>query len=98
MNKRDTVLSLAHSQSTPAYVPAAFFMHFDRVYQQGQAAIDKHLEFFRTTGMDFVKIQYEQPFPASTPACRGAPTPPARRKAAPTCPAWNRIRRRRRSE
>ncbi len=26
----------------------------------GQAAIDRHLQFFRYTGMDFVKIQYEQ--------------------------------------
>jgi len=63
MNKRDTVLSLVDSQTPPAYVPAAFFMHFDPVYHQGQAAIDRHLEFFRATGMDFVKIQYEQSVP-----------------------------------
>ena len=25
--------------------------------------MDKHLEFFRTTGMDFVKIQFEHPMP-----------------------------------
>ena len=66
MNKRDTLLDLIHGATPPDYVPAAFFMHFDRVYHQGQAAVDKHLEFFRSTGMDFVKIQYEQiqpPFP-----------------------------------
>lgn len=67
MNKRDTVLSLIYGQTPPDYVPAAFFMHFDRAYHQGQAAIDKHLEFFRTTGMDFVKIQYEQTLPPSAP-------------------------------
>jgi uroporphyrinogen decarboxylase len=67
MNKRDTVLGLVHSQTPPAYVPAAFFMHFDRAFHQGQAAIDKHLAFFRATGMDFVKIQYEQTLPPAPP-------------------------------
>jgi len=67
MNKRDSMLSLIDNTASLDYVPAAFFLHFDNAYHQGQAAIDKHLEFFRTTGMDFVKIQYEQPFPASTP-------------------------------
>jgi uroporphyrinogen decarboxylase len=67
MNKRDTMLSLIHDTASPGYIPAAFFLHFDNAYHQGQAAIDKHLEFFRATGMDFVKIQYEQGFPLSTP-------------------------------
>ena len=67
MNKRDTLLSLIHDSTPPDYIPAAFFMHFDQAYHTGQAAIDKHLEFFRATGMDFVKIQYEQPWPASSP-------------------------------
>lgn len=67
MNKRDSILSLIHDTASPEYIPAAFFLHFDNAYHQGDAAIDKHLEFFRATGMDFVKIQYEQPFPVSTP-------------------------------
>jgi uroporphyrinogen decarboxylase len=67
MNKRDTVLDLIHSPSAPAYIPAAFFMHFDRAAHQGQAAIDQHLAFFRATGMDFVKIQYEQTPPTAAP-------------------------------
>jgi uroporphyrinogen decarboxylase len=45
------------------YVPAGFFIHFDETCHRGQAAIDKHLEFYRHTGMDFLKIQYETPFP-----------------------------------
>ncbi len=45
------------------YVPAGFFQHFDSAYHEGQAAIDKHLEFFRHTGMDVVKVQYEQTLP-----------------------------------
>ena len=70
MNKRDTMLSLVHGTASPEYIPAAFFLHFDNAYHRGQAAIDKHLEFFHSTGMDFVKIQYEQPFPPSTPIRR----------------------------
>ena len=66
MNKRDLVLSLIGSQP-PAAVPAAFFLHFDPAYHSGQAAVDKHLEFFRATGMDLVKIQYEQTLPPSAP-------------------------------
>ncbi len=65
MNKRDLMLSLIHDTDTPDTIPAAFFLHFDNAYHQDQAAIEKHLEFFRATEMDFVKIQYEQPFPAS---------------------------------
>ncbi|MFL7811661.1 MAG: uroporphyrinogen decarboxylase family protein [Anaerolineae bacterium] len=63
MNKRETVLRLLDETRTPDYVPAAFFLHFPSEYHRGQAAIDKHLEYFRYTGMDFVKIQYEFPFP-----------------------------------
>jgi len=70
MNKRDTMLNLIDDTASSEYVPAAFFLHFDSAYHQGQASIDKHLDFFRATGMDFVKIQYEQPFPASTPIRR----------------------------
>jgi uroporphyrinogen decarboxylase len=64
MNRRDIILDLIHSRADSGYVPAAFFMHFDAAHHTGQAAIDRHLEFFRQTGMDFVKIQYEQGFPA----------------------------------
>jgi uroporphyrinogen decarboxylase len=60
MNKRDIMLNPLSGENPAGYVPAAFFLHFDPAYHQGQAAIDKHLEFFRYTGMDFVKIQYEQ--------------------------------------
>src|SRR4051794_5119946 len=46
------------------YVPAAFFLHFGPGYQEGGAAVARHREFFRFTGMDFVKVQYERKFPA----------------------------------
>src|SRR5262245_27492953 len=80
MNKRDTLLDLIHSPTAPAYVGAAFFMHFDRAFHQDQAAIERHLEFFRTTGMDFVKVQYEQSLPSAAPIRR-----PADSTHAPRC-------------
>jgi len=66
MNKRDILLNLIHNKANPEHVPAAFFMHFDDTHHLGLAAIDKHMEYFRYTGMDFVKIQYEQTLPLST--------------------------------
>ena len=81
MHKRDLVLSLTSPQP-PAYVPAAFFLHFDAAYHTGQAAVDKHLEFFRATGMDLVKIQFEQRLPPSAP-----PDSPADWANAPLVPA-----------
>lgn len=41
----------------PAYVPAGFFMHFG---VRGDAAVKAHLDYFRATGMDFVKIQFDE--------------------------------------
>jgi uroporphyrinogen decarboxylase len=62
-NRREAVLSVLDAGKPQSYIPAAFFLHFDEKYHRGQAAVDKHLEFFRYTGMDFVKIQFELPFP-----------------------------------
>ncbi|MFO7962674.1 MAG: uroporphyrinogen decarboxylase family protein [Desulfobacterales bacterium] len=63
MNKRDTVLGLLDKSKEQEYIPAGFFLHFEKAYHKGQPAIDKHMEYFRYTGMDFVKIQYEAVFP-----------------------------------
>jgi len=63
MNKRDIVLSLLDENVETPYTPAGFFIHFDPKYHRGQAAISKHMDYFTFTGMDFVKIQYENRFP-----------------------------------
>ena len=63
MSKREKVLTLLDPNQPPSYIPAAFFLHFAQDCHRGQAAIDKHLEFFNHTGMDIVKIQYEFAFP-----------------------------------
>jgi uroporphyrinogen decarboxylase len=62
-NKREAVLSLLDNNKKQDYIPAGFFIHFGKDNHRGQAAINKHLEFFRHTGMDFIKIQYENNFP-----------------------------------
>lgn len=63
MNKRETLLRLVHDATPPDHIPAAFFLHFDSAYHTGPAAVAQHLAYFRATGMDFVKIQFEQPAP-----------------------------------
>jgi uroporphyrinogen decarboxylase len=63
MNKREMMLGLVHGEAPAGYTPAAFFLHFGPQYHAGRAAIDRHLQFFRYTGMDFVKIQFEQAMP-----------------------------------
>jgi uroporphyrinogen decarboxylase len=63
MNKRELVLQVLDESKQQTYIPAAFFLHFDPKFHRGQAAIEKHLEYFRFTEMDFVKIQYETVFP-----------------------------------
>jgi uroporphyrinogen decarboxylase len=63
MNKRDALLSLLDPSARPQTIPAAFFLHFDPAFHRGQAAVDKHLDYFRFTGMDLVKIQFEHPMP-----------------------------------
>ncbi len=55
-----------------AQQPAAFFLHFDPAFHRGQPAVDKHLEYFRQTDMDFVKIQFELPFPVRAEIVRPA--------------------------
>ncbi len=60
--KREALLALKDGRA-PGYVPAAFFLHFDERSHFGKPAVEKHLEYYRATGMDFVKIQYERTFP-----------------------------------
>jgi uroporphyrinogen decarboxylase len=57
VNKREKVLAVLDQSKPNTYVPAAFFLHFND--KLGQGAIDSHIQFFRATNMDFVKVQYE---------------------------------------
>jgi len=63
INKRDAVFELLTSDKPQDYYPVGFFIHFGTKYKFGEAAINKHLEYFDFIGMDFVKIQYELTMP-----------------------------------
>ncbi len=62
VNKRERMLGWLAGKGAPHYTPAAFFLHFGDPYKTGSAAAKRHLEFFRHTDMDFVKIQFEQTY------------------------------------
>ena len=63
-SKRDLMREVLNMKSEPGYVPAGFFMHFG---VRGDAAAKAHLEYFHATGMDFVKIQFdEQTLPSAS--------------------------------
>jgi uroporphyrinogen decarboxylase len=61
-NKRERMLAWLAGEKLPNYTPAAFFLHFGDGYKTGSAAAKRHLEFYRHTDMDFVKIQFEQTY------------------------------------
>ena len=61
-NKRDRMMQWLGGKTAPNYTPAAFFLHFGNEFKAGPAAAQKHLEFFRATDMDFVKVQFEQTY------------------------------------
>jgi uroporphyrinogen decarboxylase len=62
--KRELLLRLLDEDGALPYAPAAFFVHFGEGFRSGRAAIERHAEYFRFTGMDLVKIQYEAGFPS----------------------------------
>lgn len=63
INKREVVFDLINGGKNKNYTPVGFFVHFGDGYKVGDAAVNRHLEYFRAIDMDFVKIQYESEFP-----------------------------------
>ncbi len=61
-NKRERMMQWLAGKTDPNYTPAAFFLHFGNEYKNGVAAARRHLEYFRHTDMDFVKVQFEQTY------------------------------------
>lgn len=62
VSKRERMLQWLAGKTDPNYTPAAFFLHFGPEFKNGSAAARKHLEFFKQTDMDFVKVQFEQTY------------------------------------
>ena len=56
-SKRERILQVLDQSRPNEYVPAAFFLHFDN--KLGRKAVQDHKDFYRATGMDFVKVFYE---------------------------------------
>ena len=47
----------------PSYSPAAFFIHFGNDQKVGDPAVQAHLNYFHESGMDILKVQFEQTVP-----------------------------------
>jgi uroporphyrinogen decarboxylase len=56
-SKRDRMQEVLDMAGPSKFIPAAFFMHFG---VKGDAAVKAHLDYFHGTGMDFVKIQFDE--------------------------------------
>jgi uroporphyrinogen decarboxylase len=63
MNKREAVLHISETGTPAPYTPAAFFLHFPPSFHRGDAAVTKHVEYFRATGNDIMKVQFEKKYP-----------------------------------
>lgn len=55
MNKRERVLAALENREVDR-VPVGFWHHFPPEMAKGQACIDAHLNYYRATGQDFIKI------------------------------------------
>lgn len=62
MNKRERVLAALQGKSVD-HVPALFSLHFPKEVAQGAAAVNAHVDFFRQTGCDVVKVMNENLMP-----------------------------------
>lgn len=56
-NKRDLIEQVLDLSKAPDVIPAAFFHHFPDKF--GPKAIEEHIAFFKATGNDILKVQYE---------------------------------------
>ena len=64
VNKREAIFNLISGVADQDYIPSGYFVHFGEGYQWGDAAVNRHLEYFKAIDMDFIKIQYEALFPS----------------------------------
>ncbi len=55
MNKRERVIAALEGRETDR-APVGFWYHFPEEKQKGQACIDAHIEFYKNTNQDFIKI------------------------------------------
>ena len=63
MNKKERVQAAIKKQPVD-HVPACFSLHFPREIAFGDAAVNAHLDFYRQTDCDILKIMNENLVPA----------------------------------
>lgn len=62
MNKRERVMAVLNGQK-PDRIPSGFWLHFEKEAFFGEAAVKRHLEFFRESKTDICKIMNENLIP-----------------------------------
>jgi len=61
--KKDIMDAFVAGTLDPSYAPAAFFIHFHSDQKVGDPAVQAHLNYFHESGMDILKVQFEQTVP-----------------------------------
>jgi uroporphyrinogen decarboxylase len=58
MNKKERVRA-ALAQQPCDRIPASFWFHFPPAFHTGEAAVQAHLDYYHSTGVDFLKVMNE---------------------------------------
>jgi uroporphyrinogen decarboxylase len=66
MNKRERIQAVLNSQPVDR-VPAGFWFHFPAHQHSSEAAVAAHLDLYRATGMDFMKVMNEHLYAMDAP-------------------------------
>lgn len=66
MTSRENTIAAVRGEKVE-YIPSGFWLHFPETCFHGEAAVKAHLDFFRETGTDIMKIMNENVVPCSVP-------------------------------
>lgn len=66
MNKRERVRAALAGEPVDR-VPASFWFHFPRAQARGDASVQAHLDYYRESDVDFLKIMNEHPYQPNVP-------------------------------
>ncbi len=55
-SNRERMMNFMDNKASSNYIPGGFFMHFNK---KGDEAVKAHLDYYKATKMDFVKIQFD---------------------------------------
>ena len=64
MNKLERVRAALKEEPVDR-VPASFWFHFPRQFAHGEASVKAHLDFYRESSIDFLKVMNEHPYQAN---------------------------------